>query len=434
MHEIYEINANSCKNARFSIENLTIFIMYFAAFTVMMKPSFSIITGPILFCAMMLLFNKGKYYCVIPLVLIANDSLGTVLLGFGSFYWIIIGFVIFKMIINKRLRTIKVKYIFHFIIILILTMGLYVSTILNIRAVLLIMALSISTLTLFNDIRDDKYKVSQFFFHMAISIFLISANAVVFGGVVFNEESTRLGILGAGIGDPNLSSLIINMGIAILLTQSYRNWILRISMILTMIFAMLQTASITGLLVLLIIVTLYILVGFKMGKVVRNVLICLLISGVALQIYTSVPLIQKNENIQIYVLRVEDKLTALKNKDYDTVTTERSKISEENLKYFSQQSTLNQLTGSKFNPNTGHRLTLTHNTYVDMLIRFGSIGAVIFAFFLFKHLVKAFMLYYIEKKDGEIFLLKVVLIFFSGALSIYSGNVFVLWYFILFIL
>jgi hypothetical protein len=281
-----------------------------------------------------------------------------------------------------------------------------------------------------NEIQIDNKKVKDFYFHMALSIFVIALSTVVFGGVTFIDGYTdRLGINGVGIGDPNFSALILNSGIAIMLAQKHKNSILRILMILVMIAAMVQTVSITGLICFIIILLCYFLVGMKLSKVVRNVFMFFLIATITFQYYNALPQTSKNASVDLYVVRIEEKLTAFSNKDYKTLTTGRSRNSKQNLEYFSGQPIVKQLVGGNAIPPEG--VPLSHNTFIDLLLRFGVLGTIIFAFVLAGNLWKSFAYYKNTKENGEVFLLKLVFLIFSGALSIYSGNTMALWYVIL---
>lgn len=413
-------------------DNILLFVMYLAAFIAMVNPSLSIITGPIIAFVIIKLFTTDKYFYPVALIVIANDSLGTILLGNGSFYWLLFLLIVLKHITQRNNTKINIKTIIHFIIIQIFSINLYFLDLIGLKEIILINVFSISLFVVFNDIKDDKNKLSNFFYQMAIAIFLIAANAVIFNGVVFSEDSNRLGILGIGIGDPNFSCLILNIGIAILLVQKDRNLFFRILMIVTMVMAMLQTASITGIAVFSIIVFMYLLSVRSIYRNLKRIFIGLIASCVLIPSSLLLFSNQINKSILIYESRIEAKYSALQSFDYTLFTSRRSAILEDNLSYFKEEPILRQLIGGDFNKNTG--FGMSHNTYLDILMRFGIVGAFIFFFFSIKKIIEAFRKYYKNGENGEIFLLKVVFAFFSASLSICTGHIFSLWYLILLIL
>ena len=421
------------KSEWLTANNAYLFIMYAFAFAVISNSSLAIITGPIIAMVMTRLFFTDKYYCVVALVVFANDSLGTVALGRVSFYWLLIGLFLIRFLSRKKAIKISVKGLIYFSIVLLILLQLMITN--NIAFLFIFQTLSFVVFLLLTwaNIKNDGEKVKDFFFNVALTIFIIALSTVAFGGVVFMDGYTdRLGISGVGIGDPNFSSLIINAGIAILLAQNYRNMIIRSGMILVMIAAMVQTASITGILVLLILLLCYFLVGLKLSKSVRNVFIVFLLVVMTTQYYNSLPLNSRNASVDLYISRIEYKLNAFNNKDYQAVTTNRSSNTEKNLKYYSNQSIGKQLLGGNSIPPAG--LPLSHNTYADILLRFGLLGTIVLGFIMIKKLWKSFKLYHKTKENGEVFLLKVVFILFSSTLSIYSGNTFALWYMLLLVI
>ena len=405
--------------------NLRIIMMYLVAFVVISKPSFTIITGPILLLLMTLLILTDKFYCVVSLTIIANDSLGTVLMGRGSFYWVLLILLTFRIILKRNTIKVSIKLLINLFIVLLILLQFWIVNEVALRSVFQTFFFVFFLLFSFNEIHKDEAR--EFFFHIALAIFIIALSSIFFGGVVFLEGYTdRLGISGVGIGDPNFSCLILNTGIAIMLAQNYRNRPMRIGMILVMVIAMVQTVSITGLLCLLVLFLSYYLVAMKLPKTARNVLIGCFLVVTLLQYYNTLPQVSRNSSVDLYIFRIEEKLDALANKDYQAVTTNRSLTTEINLAYFSRQSTWKQLIGGNSIPPEGVRLS--HNTYVDILLRFGILGTIAFCGVVIKKMWNNFRKYYKTKENGEAFLLKIVFLIFSSALSIYSGNTFALWY------
>lgn len=421
------------KDRSMTQSNICMAIMYVASFAAITNPSLAIITGPIIAATMTLLFLKDKFYSVVALVVLANDSIGTVVLGKGSFYWFLILLILIKSIIQKKSNKISVNKLTNLYVVLIMLLQFWFSNEASFRSIFQTLIFVFFLIYTWNEIQTDSEKVKDFFFHIALTIFIIALSTVVFGGVVFMEGYTeRLGIRGVGTGDPNFSALILNTGIAIMLAQNYRSRIIRIGMILVMIAAMVQTVSITGLLCFLALLTCYFLVGMRLPKAASSILMFFLLVTFVFQYYNTLPDSDRNPNIDFYILRTEEKLNAFSNKDYKHVTTGRTSNTEQNIKYFSSQSVGKKLFGG--NPTPPEGVLLAHNTYVDILLRFGWLGSILFYYVTIIKLWNSFRLYNTTKKNGEVFLLKVIFVLFSGTLSIYSGNIFALWYMILIML
>ncbi|MFF5396691.1 hypothetical protein ACFY5J_04725 [Peribacillus butanolivorans] len=419
-------------NKWFTPNNIYITIMYIVAFVVISNNALAIITGPVLAVTMLITILSKKFYSVILLIVLANDSLGTIALGKGSFYWLLIGLILLRILSKKTPLNITIRGLLYFAVLLLILFQLYFASETGIRTILITVIYAIAIFVTIEEIKNESEKLKDFFFHMSVTIFLICLSTLTFGGVVFYEESTRVGIRGLGIGDPNFSSLIINSGIAILLAQNYRNPLIRFGMILVMVAAMVQTASITGLICLLLILLIYFVVGLNLSKMSRNIVLFFLLTIILLQFYNGLPQDSKNESIDMYISRVEAKLDDFTNGNYNNLTTNRSSLTQQNLEYYTDQSFLKQAFGGNSLPPEGYNLS--HNTYIDLLLRFGVFGTIAFGFVIIKRLWKHFRQYYKTKENGEVFLLKIVFLIFAGTLSIYSGNVFVLWYLILLVL
>lgn len=206
------------------------------------------------------------------------------------------------------------------------------------------------------------------------------------------EVSSSISIRGAGgtlvdrnkgsLGDANYAGMFYDMCIlAVILIKGIPLWIKIIFVALFFIF-LLQTASLSALLTLSILLILAVILKYRAKSII--ILSGILIIGlIGLAVILSVPQIREIPAINGIIIRVTEKLRYLVIGRWDLLTTDRYAIWTQALNYFSQKGLGGQLLGGSV--ITVAILDTTffayawacHNSYVQSLLNFGILGAIV---------------------------------------------------------
>lgn len=429
------MNADIRKNAsqinKFAaITKVATYLLPVFMLLVFIEPKNSLFCGPILALLLTYLFLFGSQEFIIAVIIVANDALGTILFNFGSFQYLLIVLVLIKFRFNKLS---KIRLIYLAVCLLFLFQLLIVKTI-DFR--MLIVSFSYVLGIAHINFEDDK-SAKKFFQGVAFTVIIIAIHALITGGVDFAEdqmgslEERRKGILGVGSSDANFSSFLLCAGIVCLWFFCRIRNIVKIILTFPMLYSIVITRSIMGLIGLLIILVCTIMLGKNKLKSMGILLLTIIGLVLLYNIYLGLPQSMHALELDLYIERINEKINQLVSGDIAGATTKRSEIVTVYLKYiFKDQSIWGLLFG--WNPQivTSTSNTVPHNTYLSILLQFGIVGAIIF----FSGCIVRF--YKTVKTDRNKYykpyiVLKMLCFFVAFSLSLYEGNMWAIWMLIL---
>lgn len=416
------------KKQFFGISVYAFWIMVFSILAVFINSSLQFITGPVLAICFSYLYLNGNHALVTAIILIANDSLGCILMGNISFPYLLFILYVVLLLSQPKRFIIRQSQAIAGIILIIMLFTLYHYEIASVKSIIYTVTFICSSGQCITDNKNRKL----YFKGIAITVFLISIHTCITGGVEFyelGEFSTaylRKGILGVGVGDSNMSSLLLNIGIACTLFDEDFRWYVKSVMVITALFAMTVTLSTSGLIGLVITIGSFIIVRKdSIPKKIWNIFIVVLAIILVANIYISLPETSRDPTIDAYIDRMEEKLFFLNSGDLEAFTTSRSNIANTKLHYFAEEQ---GILGFLFGLNSlfaGEGYSVPHNTYIDLLLQIGLVGTAISILYMFFNM-------YIAWRDSTnnrlIVVLKIIFIYYFFNLSLYQGSLFSLAY------
>ena len=400
---------------------------------VFIEPKTSIFCGPVLAVLLTYLFLFGKEELATAVIIIANDALGTVILGVFSFQYLLILLICIKLPFNKLSR----KRFIYLVVCLAFLIQLLLAQTINFRGLIVTLSyvLGISYINF-----EDEDRAKKFFQAVAFSVIVIAIHAMVTGGVDYSEtepgsiEEVRKGLLGVGNSNANFSSFLLNIGIICLWNFFDFKKIFKVILTMPMIYSIVITRSTMGLIGLLLIVVMSILLGKNKLKSF-TILIATIIGLVVLySIYQSLPEHLHVLEIDLYIERMQEKIEQLLVGDYRSATTGRSDIVSKYLKYILvDQSAFRMLFGG--NPQIVESVSLyvPHNTYITIILQFGLVGVVIFTLCAIKRFATTIKVKEALYRKAYI-VLKSLCLVVAFSTSLFGNNLWVLWMMSLFIL
>lgn len=405
-------------------------ITYLLAFIIFIDPGRAIIWGPLLAFAILVSFRRDVFVYIAPLIILGNDALQTVAFNRGSFAWYYFALIVLR-IISKRHISISKKRIALFLLSLIFVINYVCFLTYTNRELLELPVYLIICLYSFFEIETNKEKMHMFLQFTLFVIILETVHLIFFGGVEYMtygqnewlgiEGTYRYGMLGTGRGDPNYSALKLCFGLAIALAQTSITKILRWFSIVCCVVGLIRTLSMTGLIGGFIILLGYVFFTPSLPKKIKIVVLSIVIGGMILILYIGGYI--QIQNLEEYISRIVEKIHQFMVGDLSGATTNRSSNLENNWNYFWGQSGIGILFGGNHLP-PGNLTGLSHNTYMDMLLRFGIIGCFLLGVLLIYNLQKAIKRLKRYKGEDEmtIVLIKIVQLYFCCTLSIYSSH------------
>ena len=405
------------------IRMLAFILLFLCVFAVFMNQGLSLFLGPVMAVLMVYLYTSGYPEVITALIIVANDALGTIFFGKLSFQYLLLALTI---LILLRKRGITRAELVLLVASLILQLELVIVRYNNARTLLLSLTYILALLAL------PKGEKTWFRFSrgLLVTIALIALHACLTGGVEFTEYEEhvlliRRGILGVGIGDPNYSSFLLNIGVVCAWCDRELKVIWKLLLTALFLGAMTITVSVAGLLALIILILLFFLIGEKKSKGVMILCILALVVAILLGVYIGLPEELRLSSIDNYIARVTEKLTAFGQGDMSTVTTNRSDLLSDYLYYIFSQSPLRFLFG-------GNTLNIirglgSHNTYIDLMLQVGLTGTLLFLWWVGFKVKRAFKLPLDNAMRKQIILWKALALFMAFNLSFHSNSLWALW-------
>ena len=356
-------------------------ILFYCASAVNIVLGGNALIGLLLAVFLFLLAGYDEFVFAAPLMLIANDALGTVVAGRISFplmYFALMGL----RFLRKERKEISKRGLFRISICLLLAGHLYIFQVQSISGMFSTFIYMMIVCNIAENTERNEKIWNPMLLAMGIGCFILAGQLLFFGGVAYVELETqttalssliqmRYGMVGTGIGDPNYSGLKLLLG-CLCIYYSKINKFLRSGMLVIMFIAMVKTVSITTVLILIMVIFIGTLLHKGVGRKIKYGLLILLILGMSVYILVSTPIEYLPSGIQTLLLRIYEKISQFAVGNIREFTTGRSYRALSNLEYAFNRVGIKWFLGGEAIPPDG--LLLSHNTYVDLLVRFGLIG------------------------------------------------------------
>ena len=398
---------------------------------VFVTPSLSIVTGPLLTALLTYMFFKGHREFVIAVIVVANDALGTILLGNLSFQYLLLALVGIHMLTKASYSS---KRLIFFLVSMAFLIQVNIAGSSSTKMFLMasIYILAIATIRFDGD--DDSVK--KFFFGVAFTVVVIALHTVITGGVQYYElsksairegEIVRTGILGVGNGNSNFSAFLLIFGFACLWCFTEFKLVFKLIFTYPLLHALVLTRSMSGFLELLLVICVILLLKKKKGRALTIIVAMIVIALVLFELYMSLPAEMHLPELDAYIERIESKLFAFETGDYSSATTNRNDIVTVYMQYiFYDQGNIGMLFGG--NPVIVHSISKigTHNMYLNLLLQFGLLGLIVFVICAVNRIVVNF------KSSDDVnakcyLVLKSLCIFAGFGIGFYSNNLWALW-------
>ena len=228
-----------------------------------------------------------------------------------------------------------------------------------------------------------------------------------------NDEFTKaINISGAGaktvsrnfgaLSDANFAGLFYSLCIiSTVIVKGVAWWVKGIFLALFAIM-LLQTASLSALLILFTLMVFYIILKFR-GKSVVIISVGLFAVVVCISIILAVPQLREIEAIAGLIIRVKEKLSYIPRGRWDLLTTDRWDIWQDAIAAFSQKGLWGKLVGGSVVTvmviDYSVMSIACHNSYLQSILNFGIIGTFLIYLPLFTIFVYR-MLKHFSKKSG----------------------------------
>lgn len=365
--------------------NLAELLFYVAAYVSIASMNTSGPMGTIVYMLLIFLTFTGSLSLCIPMILVANDALGTAFLGRISFYWAVLLLILIDFLRNKRgikksafcLFGVGLLYFIH---------TLLFQYDLELRAPLQIFAYFIISVYLMNEVKANQISKEQVLSRFGLSIFVLALHMAITGGIDFSTfgysngsewiRTTRYGLLGVGTGDPNFSGFRLLVGALCIAYSNCKLWI-KVGMIGVIAYCIIRAASLTSILVCVLMIAMSVLLMKGVTKKIKWILLGVAIVIVAIIFLYTIPLGDSlSSHVSLIQHRIESTWNSVLNKDLAKATSGRTNGASQNIDYIfgADRSIFHFLFGFEKFPAPG--TDASHVTYLDWLLRFGLIGCI----------------------------------------------------------
>jgi O-antigen ligase len=228
-----------------------------------------------------------------------------------------------------------------------------------------------------------------------------------------NDEFTKaINISGAGaqtvsrnfgaLSDANFAGLFYSLCIVVTVVVKNISWWVKAIFLVLFAIMVLQTASLSALLILFTLMVLYIILKFR-GKSVIILAIGLFVLVLGVSIILAVPQLREIDAIAGLIIRITEKLSYIPRGRWDLLTTDRWDIWQDAIAAFSQKGLWGKLVGGSVVTvmiiDYSVMSIACHNSYLQSILNFGIIGTFLIYLPLFTIFVYR-MLKHFSKKSG----------------------------------
>ncbi|MBQ2890944.1 MAG: O-antigen ligase family protein, partial [Clostridia bacterium] len=252
-----------------------------------------------------------------------------------------------------------------------------------------------------------------------------------------NDEFTKdINISGAGaqtvsrnfgaLSDANFAGLFYSLCIASTVIVKGISWWVKGIFLGLFAIMLLQTASLSALLILFTLMVLYIILKFR-GKSVAILTAGLIAAIIGISIILAVPQLREIDAIAGLIIRVKEKLSYIPRGRWDLLTTDRWDIWQEALAAFSQKGWWGKLVGGSVVTvmviDYSVMSIACHNSYLQSILNFGVIGTLVVYIPLFVIFVYRLLTHFSKKAGYEGEDIKIFQLIFSFAFIVFGFTV-----------
>lgn len=382
-----------------------------------------------------LLVISGDIYLVFPIMLFYYESFGQ-LMGMSTYRYFSLLFL-FAIILMRPIFTFRFSQFVPFFLFVIYC-GIVIAPD-NVRKAIFAVVDIVCILALVNYFLCDERKMKKFF-----TVYAFTAICAFFTGVFLNRSHSAVTEINgefveivrnyATFEDPNYAGLFYTLAIFAVVTLKLFKPAWRAAIVIALYAMVLTTLSITAIIVNILLWLLYLIVFKKINAITGVCLILVVIILLGLYAYglsrPSTPV------IGMLSLRISDKLNSLESNDIDSVTTNRSALTERHWQFFQNQSPFRMLVGmnaaSTLKTDLNGDRGAAHNEYVDLLLNIGIFGTILYlGTFLSRGLV-AYQGLRTPKSGywGCIFMTKAIWLLYALTLTMFGDYRFMLLFFL----
>lgn len=433
---IQHINNHAIREKRRKIHTETdlreklILLLFFLGFLTMniFSPLEVISKFIIIFCVLYLVKSKYFTILIIPFIMMSNvfETIPGTSIMFCWVYFITLfirSLYQKKIFINRSYLLPLLLYVFYEMKVMPISYSRMISDLGFLLAIIIINT----------EVSNNKDIIKKFLIFISFFSFLAGIIPIIQG---FEYTKQALGFIrmgSLGMGDPNYSSIVYNLGIFSLLGIKANNnlKLLRIIIILALYYFLISTLSVAGIIINVIGILLYILLVKKISKKFKVLIVGVI---VFLLIQILLPYIQNSVLIDVVIKRFHEKFIQISQGNYYDATTSRSGIAEYYINNFKNQNIIFILFGS-LKPLFYYIdiwKTAAHNTFIDMLYSIGLVGLIAMMVFILSRSNYWYRKYRIENEPVylNVLLIKIILVLYMTSLSMFSIPI---WQIILFL-
>ena len=252
-----------------------------------------------------------------------------------------------------------------------------------------------------------------------------------------NDEFTKaINVSGAGaqtvsrnfgaLSDANFAGLFYSLCIvATVIVKGLAWWVKGIFLCLFAVM-LLQTASLSALLMLFTLMVFYIILKYR-GRSVAILSVGLFAAVVGISVILAVPQLREIDAIAGLIIRVKEKLSYIPRGRWDLLTTDRWDIWQQALAAFSQKGWWGKIVGGSVVTvmviDYSIMSIACHNSYLQSILNFGLLGTAIIYIPLFLVFVYRILLHFSKEKDYEGEDIKILQLVFSFAFIVFGFTV-----------
>ena len=252
-----------------------------------------------------------------------------------------------------------------------------------------------------------------------------------------NDEFTKaINISGAGaqtvsrnfgaLSDANFAGLFYSLCIVVTVVVKNISWWVKAIFLVLFAIMVLQTASLSALLILFTLMVLYIILKFR-GKSVIILSLGLLAFLVVVSVILAVPQLREIDAIAGLIIRVKEKLSYIPRGRWDLLTTDRWDIWQQAIAAFSKKGLWGKLVGGSVVTvmviDYSIMSIACHNSYLQSILNFGVLGTCIIYIPIFVIFSYRLLLHYSKKSGYEGEDIKIFQLVFSFAFIVFGFTV-----------